>query len=216
MGSVAAGPYDSEHLILRELSQRSDSGAYASPGFRETCLDKLDFILEAISRETEPFLYSDVDVRFYGPVVEDLLACLGDADMAFQWDGPRGSECTGFIVIRPAEHVLRFWRRVRDCFEGYLQSGPPGDWRTDQEAAHEILGIQAGVRTDVFLQNGGVRWRVLPERYWTYGRNDKHWEPGMPVNPPSDLLMHHASWTLRIENKLALLDAVLAAVKERA
>lgn len=179
---------------LRELPQHSPSGAFASSGFQATCLDKVNFILDAIHAETEPFLFSDVDVRFYGPVVEDMKRLLGDADMAFQWDGEIGRECTGFMVIRPCKLVRVFWEGVLSFLAS--TSDPKV---TDQDAAHAMLGATPGLTTT-----------ILPERYWTVGRNDRIWNPGDQVNPPADLLAHHANWTVGVENKLKLLDAVEA------
>jgi hypothetical protein len=111
-GSPPGPQVMSSDLVIREPLQRSVTCAFASDGFQRTCLDKVDVILEALARETEAFLFSDVDVRFYRPVVEDLLKCLGDADMAFQWDGPRGRECTGFMVMRTNDRTLSFWELV--------------------------------------------------------------------------------------------------------
>lgn len=175
---------------IRELAQRSDTGEFASGGFQATCLDKVDFIIEALTVETEPFLFSDVDVRFYGPVVADLLECLGNADMAFQWDGPSGRECSGFMVIRPSKQTRFFWQAARARMINAREM--------DQDAVHWTMSTYPSACTTV----------ILPERYWTYGRNDKHWEPGTPVNPPADLLVHHANWTMGVENKLRLLEAV--------
>lgn len=193
--------YDGERFCLAVLPQRSATGAFASDGFQSTCLDKVDFILDALKRETEPFLYSDVDVRFYGPVVDDLTKLLGNAAMSFQWDGARGGECTGFMVLRPTPQVKIFWERVKFAMER--------DGLMDQDAMHSAakdLGT-------VSCPSGATAcslclWHILPDRYWTFGRNDKHWTPGTPVNPPTDLLMHHANWTVGIENKLKLLDEV--------
>ena len=82
-------------LELKEFPQDCPTGEFDSAGFQATCLKKVEFILEALAKETEPFIFSDVDVRFYGPVVGDLLNCLGNADMAFQWDGADGARVHG-------------------------------------------------------------------------------------------------------------------------
>jgi hypothetical protein len=186
-----------DNFHLRQIPQDSPTGEFGTDGFQRTCLRKVDFILEALKQESEPFIFSDVDVRFYGPVVDDLLKCLGDMDMAFQWDGPRGRECSGFMVLRPSPKLLRFWQGVRDLMRerGYM----------DQDALHHKLSVGT---VNLERDGGDISWVVLPERYWTFGRDDKHWAPGMPVKPPVDLLMHHANWTTGIENKLALLEAV--------
>jgi hypothetical protein len=187
----------SPKVNLCELPQDCPTGEFNTAGFQATCLGKVDFILEALKTETEPFIFSDVDVRFYGTVVADLLKCLGDADMAFQWDGPRGRECSGFMALRPSPKLLRFWQGARDLMRerGYM----------DQDALHHRLAVDTVKRES---DGGNITWVVLPERYWTFGRDDKHWTPGMQVNPPADLLMHHANWTTGVENKLRLLEEV--------
>lgn len=186
-----------DKLRPKQIEQRSVTGEFGSSGFQATCLDKVDVILEALRTETEPFLFSDVDVRFYGPVVDDLLKCLGDADMAFQWDGPRGRECTGFMVLRPSPKLLRFWENVGDRMVDKDMM--------DQDAVHTELDWAKKWHGDKLIKTV-----ILPERYWTFGRNDKHWKPGMRVNPPADMLVHHANWTVGVENKLRLLEAVAA------
>lgn len=186
-----------DNLHLRQLPQDCPTGEFDTSGFQRTCVRKVEFILEALAAAAEPFVFSDVDVRFYGPVAGDLMKCLGGADMAFQWDGSRGRECSGFMVLRPSPKLLRFWQCVRDLMvsRGYM----------DQDALHHRLAVDAGMMGG---DGGNITWESLPERYWTFGRNDKHWTPGMPVNPPTDLLMHHANWTKGVENKFALLEEV--------
>lgn len=180
------------NVRVRELSAQ-DECDFGTSGFRQACVDKVHFLREVLAHETEPFVFSDVDVRFYGPVVDDLLKCLGDADMACQWDGPYGGECTGFMVIRPNDRTRALWTMVQDCMH---KTG-----LMDQDALHSVL--ISHLRHDVAVE-------ILPERYWTFGRNDQHWQPGMPVNPPADMLVHHANWTVGVPNKLRLLDAVKA------
>jgi hypothetical protein len=185
-------------LHIRRLPQQSPTGEYGTRGFFETCFAKVYYILEILEREKQPFLYADVDVRFYAPVTADLLDFLGrrDADQAFQWDGPAGAECSGFMVIVPSERTRLFWQSVQA--EMYLTG------KLDQDAMHVITFVEHFMDGDI----PAPRNSVLPERYWTFGRNNKHWEPGMPVNPPADLLVHHANWTKGVANKMKLLDVV--------
>jgi hypothetical protein len=58
------------------------------------------------------------------------------------------------------------------------------------------------------LRARGLTAGLLPDRYWTVGQTGRHWNPCDPVRPPSDLLMHHANWTVGVENKMALLELV--------
>ncbi len=177
-------------LRLKLLPQRG-SGELDTEGFGATCLRKMEFLAEACGREKAPFLFSDVDVRFYGPVVADLTAQLGDLDMIFQWDGrhPKARECTGFFVVRPSP-------RTRQLIAGVIKRmRATGEY--DQDAVHWALDQDSGVKTG-----------FLCARYWSAGRMGKIWEPGQPCDPPANILVHHGNWTKGIANKLALLDAV--------
>jgi hypothetical protein len=184
------------NLVAKKLAQRSKSGAFASDGFARTCLDKVAVIVQACKTERRPFVFSDVDVRFYQRCGADLLKQLGDLDMAFQWDGPTGGLCTGFFVVKPSPAVTAFWEAVHAHMKRFRMM--------DQDAVNQMLK-QDGI-------GGKLKVGQLPRRYWTFGQNDYHWVPGMPVAPPDDLAVHHGNWTKGIKNKLALLGEVQAAM----
>lgn len=178
------------NFSVRLLPQQSATGAFQSDGFQATCLAKVGYILEVLAAnlDGEPFIFSDVDVRFYGDPTADLMQLFGDSDILFQDDGPAGA-CTGFMVMRPTPRVLEYWRKVAEWMRETNQM--------DQDAANRLLETPFA-----------PAWGLLPERYWTVGRNGVCWKPGDPVAPPADLMVHHANWTVGIENKLALLEAV--------
>ena len=184
--------YDPRAVELKELPQQSATGAFQSDGFQATCLAKVGYILEVLAAKLggEPFIFSDVDVRFYGDPTADLMRLLGDSDILFQDDGPAGA-CTGFMVMRPNPRVLEYWRKVSEWMRDTNQ--------LDQDAANRLLETHFA-----------PAWGLLPERYWTVGRKGVVWNPGDPITPPADLLVHHANWTVGIENKMKLLEAVLA------
>ncbi len=177
--------------VARELSQESASGIFQSEGFQTTCVHKIDYLLKALEANLNgnPLSFSDVDLRFYGDPTKDLHRRFTDAEMLFQDDGPGGA-CTGFVAMCPTPRVLAFWRNVAKLMRETDQM--------DQDAANRLL-----------LTHVAPPWGLLPACYWTVGQTGHEWKPGDPVNPPSDLLVHHANWTRGVSNKLALLAAVL-------
>lgn len=189
------------NLVLRKLRQRSKTGLFASAGFQETCVEKIAFLVEACRTEKHPFLFTDVDIRFYARgVAKDLEDMLGGHDMLFQWDGPSSALCTGFIAIRPSAKVTAFWERVLAHMKQHHM--------LDQDATNGLLAKRDPAMTT-------VRIGQLPPRYWTFGRHDHHWVPGLPVDPPDDLVMHHGNWTKGLKHKLALLEAVRVEMEAR-
>jgi hypothetical protein len=185
---------ESTRLIVnaKVLPQQSVNGAFQSDGFQATCLAKVGYILEVLAANLggDPFIFSDVDVRFYGDPTADLTQLLGNNDIMFQDDGPAGA-CTGFMVMRPTPRVLEYWRKVAERMRDTNQ--------LDQDAANRLLETHFA-----------PAWGLLPERYWTVGMKGVGWNPGDPVAPPADLMVHHANWTVGVENKLKLLEAVRA------
>ncbi len=186
------------NLNVRRFRQKCRTGEFDTEGFYETCVQKVEFIIEVCKSEKRPFVYSDVDVRFYSRCGADLEKLIEGHDLAFQWDGPSGKFCTGFMVMRPSEKLTAFWQATLDCMKKRRA--------LDQDAANEVIGKGAPVELDVI---------PLPQRYWTFGRNDHHWVPGLSVDPPLDLAMHHANWTKGIPNKLLLLQEVQQVVEDR-
>ena len=182
-----------------KINDYSVTGEFESEGFQRACRDKVATLVRVLEEQQgqEPFIFSDVDVRFYGDPSADLLRCLGDADMAFQDDGPAGA-CTGFMVIRPTAGTLAFWQAIARRMAVTAE--------LDQDAVNRMLEADSMFRK---------AWIRLPERYWTFGRTGQHWTPGMPVDPPTDLLVHHANWTSGIANKLALLEEVFQVISAR-
>jgi len=187
--------------------QRTPTGAYGEPGFCETCLDKVDVVLGAIEHqriyhEAEPFLYSDVDVSFFGDdVAADLLRQLGEHDVAFQDDGPAG-RCAGFFMVRPNDRTARFFRGVRDLMV---------ERNTDDQACLNMVLEEDGCDLDhVLLDSSYFNLHNVAGRMWTPDEGKL-----IPESIPLVLRAFHANWTVGVENKLRLLGEVRAIVDAR-
>ena len=180
----------SMELIGLEIPQESETGAFETDGFLDTCIRKIQHLIEILTKSLGggAFGFFDVDIRFYGDPTADLLQLLGESEMLFQDDGLAGA-CTGCMVLRPTPRVLEFWRVVLKWMQDRHQM--------DQDAANRLLATHTA-----------PPWELLPERYWTVGRNGREWNPGDPINPPANLKVHHANWTRTVANKTLLLQAV--------
>jgi hypothetical protein len=168
---------------------------------------KLDIVLETIvtSGRDARFVMSDVDVRFYGAVAGDLRDRMHGVDVLFQNNRPTLPEdaenvCTGFMVIRASERTRAFFTRARAVLEA-ADDPAVGDQRaciaTLQEAPHLI------------------RWGFLPVTYWSPGDPRGRWHPGMSLDPPAGMLLHHANHTVGVANKVAQLRAVATVMEGR-
>ena len=180
-----------DRIVVRMGPQEIPTGRYDDPRFAEGMARKVEAICRAISREREPFCFSDVDVHFYGSSAEELPALLGANDMAFQRETADGHPCAGFMVIRPSRLTSLFWHAV---LEDVIRSK-----RDDQQVMTRLLK----------WPGFSLKTCILPDRYWSVGvATGRLWQPGEPVDPPPDLEMHHANATLGLRSKMDLLDAV--------
>lgn len=185
-------PFDMQ-MILMHMPQECPTGSYYSQGWSKTMAYKAKAIEHALQVETEPFFVVDADARFYGPFADDALACLNDADIAFQYEGaaahPQNALCAGCYIARPSSRLAAAFARA---------------WALIPRVGGDQLAL--GV---VLARTPTIHTVRLPRRYWSQGRDSGAvWTPGQPVGPPTDLLVHHANWCVGVENKLALLEAV--------
>jgi hypothetical protein len=98
-------------------------------------------------------------------------------DILFQDDGDAGA-CTGFMVMRPNARVLEYWRKVAEWMRDTNQ--------LDQDAANRLLETHFA-----------LVWGLLPERYWTVGRNSTMWNPGDQVAPVDSPFKRHFAFDVR-------------------
>jgi hypothetical protein len=202
---------DDFDVIARRIDQDCPAAEYMTAGWTDTVVRKIPLILEAIDAHEENgfFLFSDVDVQWFGPVqgrLRRLLAEYPDVDIFFQTDAWKnasglGNICTGFFVCKANIRTRAFWMLVGECMRRLGE----GDQRTSQEI----------IRRNVIL---GLKVGYLPPEFWGPGSlqtSPARWEPGLPLTPPMDILMHHANWTAGTANKLKQLEYVASVVRQR-
>jgi len=179
---------------------------YGDPGWPRVVAGKFALLERAFAAhaEGELFVLSDVDIRFYRPIAQELRELAVGLDLLFQHNHPGEPPapeglCTGFVVVRAGEPARRLFRRAREIVERFDTPGVG-----DQRAC--IRALAEGP--------GALRWGLLPERYWVPYRHGPRWQPGTPLDPPADLVLHHANWTIGNERKriqLAEVERIVAA-----
>jgi len=164
--------------------QECQTGSYYKEGWKQTTMKKVDVFIQACKEnQGDVFVYSDVDIQFFGPIKEKLLEELGDYDIAIQ-DDYLGGMCSGFFVCRGNERTLRMFENMKTNESQYLE---------DQHALNMNLNF--------------VKFKPLSHRFWTFGIYKTQWK-NQNFDIPDDILMHHANWTEGIQNKTVLLNIV--------
>jgi hypothetical protein len=164
--------------------QECASGSYYQDGWKKTTMKKVDVFIKACEEnQGDIFVYSDVDIQFFGPLKETLIQELGDYDIAIQNDY-LGGMCSGFFVCKGNERTLKMFESMKSNEDLYLE---------DQHALNMNLNF--------------VKFKPLSHRFWTFGIYKTQWK-NQNFDIPDDILMHHANWTEGLNNKYTLLNVV--------
>ena len=195
---------DDQFLILEKFDQKCPSGVFETEGWMEMMRHKVDFVIKAIcENEGRIFIYSDVDVQFFGQISAIIEREMNGKNMLFQQDDPDGLACAGFFACRGSATTLEFWKNVRAYFEAYNVN--------DQIALNAMLSRVGSQKH--------IRWGMLPNTFYSPGVNrygkEWQWKPGIQLQIPEKIVMHHANWTKGISKKIAQLEYVRSLVEQR-
>ena len=130
-------------------------------------------------------------MTFFRPVSESLerFANAEGVDVWTADDGPAGP-CGGLHVFGRRSEPVRILDQILTVCRA--------NNKDDQEAMHICL------RSGLFRQS-----MLPPDLCWTYGLHGRgNWGPLDKPDSPRGIAIHHANWTIGIENKIALLKAV--------
>ncbi len=117
---------------------------------------------------------------------------MGKYDIVFQMDSD-DIYCAGFFICNQSYKVLNFFKLVRDelgrRFNGVI---------------HDQIIINDLIRNN---QHGIEVGKLDKNEFWTIANSiGGVWNGTAEFNVPSNLIVHHANWTIGIDNKLKLLN----------
>jgi hypothetical protein len=183
------------NLIVKKIDQISETGEFASKGFDLTMLEKIKFIIENIDFFDENFLiFADCDIQFFCNLEYDL----GYNDIIFQEDA--STYCAGFFICRQNKKVKDFF----ECVKNKLLNDLNGVI-DDQGIINQII--------DKFDISVG---KLPKDKFWTVGNstNGLRWV-GQDFYCPPTVQMHHANFTVGIDNKKLLMNMVREKLNEK-
>jgi hypothetical protein len=173
-------------LIIRFMPQECQ-GYFECVDWNKTMHRKIDYIIQYLEEmsEADIMIHADVDIKFYKPFKQDIEALLGDYDIAFQNDG--NCLCMGFFAARKSQRLIDLMRSVKNNIAKY---------GNDQYAMNALIAAS------------GLKFGVLPPRYYSFGALNSctNWNVTIQsFNVPKDIILHHANWTVGVDNKIALI-----------
>ena len=181
-------------IHAEETPQVCKSGLYGSGDAINFWRLKVKYIFKILCFETEPFVFSDIDVYFFRDFVSDLEHRLGGNDFIAQFEkhqfGIFPTACGGFLYIRPNGRTRKMFLWMLKHLDRF------GD---DQKA------LNAYIYTHPL-----TKMEFLPKTYYSinYDNGNKIWngeDVSVTIKNP---FMIHYHWTTGIENKLKLLKMV--------
>lgn len=185
-------PQNEFDLISKKFDQLCASANYRENGWKETMLHKMDLIIDGLKENVgKHIVHGDCDIQFFPPKIkETLLNEIGDMDIAFQNDGTR--YCAGFFICKSTDKLISLFQDIKDNLAFFPD---------DQEALQYFL----------YKKYQDLKVKTLSSKFYTYA-SDTNWSvfQGFEEITPKqqDILIHHANYTVGIENKIKLLLAV--------
>ena len=179
-------------LNSRLTPQICKTGEYGSDDIIKFWYKKIEYIIELLNKETEPFLYSDCDVYFFRDFKTDLEERLIGEDIVCQFEKRFSGwqmVCCGFMYMRPNDRVNRMFHWIYHHLDKY------GD---DQKALNR------------YRLKRKVSMGILPKTYYSinYDNGNIVWA-GEDVNITiENPFMAHIHWAIGLETRLELLSRI--------
>lgn len=180
-------------LEVRYFSQDCPTGSFSSTGWEKTMKKKIEYILYSLEQteKNQIFVHSDIDVQFFSNLKKEIEEFFLDEelDLLFQRDDFRNgaSICMGFFICRSNENTKNFFKYIYDNLHFF---------KNDQIAVNQLIN------------KFPLKYGLLPEKYYTVGLKNGLWSGNENILIPNDIIVHHANFTVGIENKIKLLELV--------
>jgi hypothetical protein len=200
-------------LDITEFEQKCQTAKLNSNGWLETMFFKIDTILKGINENIDKpnnvFIHSDIDIQFFGNFIKDCSNEFAkqNYDILFQIGGR--SICMGFFICRANEKTKKFFTDIKKKMKENKNN--------DEINAKLLLGIPKGFvekkhyhfKRRPFKNNYDIKWGYLPLRKYISGKlvlistTEERFKA-----PPISTIMHHATCTVGVKNKIKQLKYV--------
>jgi hypothetical protein len=197
--------------IVEKVKQHGN-GEYGTEDFFEAMREKLQTVIRYTEKEIEPFIYSDVDVRFNPllnpvPTITKIFEST-KSDMICQKDF--NAVCCGFMIIIPSKKNVDYLQAVMDYMNLPRSSFSKTGFH-DQFAFNELL------HSNLFphIERPKITTVSASEGFGNLCHINNNvpfiWEPENDImmknkNTLIRQFMWHANFTVGVKNKMAQLE----------
>jgi hypothetical protein len=118
-----------------------------------------------------------------------------------------GHLCGGFFACRANDKTLALWKDIKEyCLKNKSSH--------DQRALNFILnGFKPYNKNNKY----GIKWDYFPFEFYGPGPElwDVFWKPGMKLQVPENILVHHANWAIGVKNKIRQMKYVKKVIEQK-
>lgn len=166
------------------------SGSFYDNGWKDAMKQKVVCYIKACKENMNNFfIWSDVDIEFYAPFIEDCLKEIEDKDIAFQY--AKREYNAGFFICRCTEKTLKFFEHVLSVYDNY---------GCDQMALNKNINM--------------IDAKYLSNKFWSIIHCYDYWD-GQDFTINNNIVMAHAIYTKGIQNKVILLNKIKEKIEKR-
>jgi len=187
--------YTKDDVTIRvvEHKQTTASGVFMEQGWLESMRYKLQVILQAIEENwNDYFIFSDTDVIFYQPFVDDMLQEIQPNNYDIVCQNDCGSLCAGFFIAKGNENIQKLFTLIYNNFARMVN---------DQVALNYYKDT--------------VKYKLLDvNKYYTIGNffNNKDgthiWDGKTDIVPSDSMMVHHANYAVGVLDKIRLIKMI--------
>lgn len=191
---------DNFDIVLRTADQLCKTASYLEEGWNTFMVKKVEFIIDAIKENwNKIFVYSDVDIQFFKSFEGEIENLILNKDIVIQKNDHFGNYCAGFFICKGNDSTLKLWSEIKNK----MLKNPNLD---DQIPLNDLL------KYNIFK----VKHASLPNEFFQPGLDVlRRWQPSNEINVPKDIIMHHACYTVGLDNKIAQLEYVKSKVENK-
>ncbi len=192
-------------LISKISNQFCLSGNYMERGWKETMIEKDNYIIQSLedSQPNEIIIHADVDVQFFKNIRENLdLKIFDMLDIVCQADGPNAA-CFGFMIMKNTENLKQMFRDIVKNVE-----------QANDQTIHHINDQRI---LNSIHRSFDIKMKLLDYHYFSnWMTQNITWSKSLfpdfeamdANNIPSNLILHHANYVVGVQTKIDLMNKI--------
>ena len=154
-------PHHEFNLYVQLDPQKCPTGNYHEVGYAESCLLKVKMLIQACKDNMGNFfVFSDIDVQFFGNIKDELIKQLDNYDIACQDDND--FYCAGFFICKCNNKILALFEAMAEDLQFNLNKLNM-DCQIMLNKYIPILDIKATKLSRKFITVGNIIYDIWDE-----------------------------------------------------